>query len=117
MIASDRELRNEILKHLKPEESICGLCGGEIVFNQFIQKPICKGCETVHDIEDVWMFQSGKKPVVVKAYAPTETSKEDHAILNTAYWRGNHLDSSLDEQEEDLMFKKCLFKRRKITIE
>ena len=61
------------------KHSVCGCCGGEILISRYTGEAHCIECGQLHELEDVWMFQPGKKPVVVKSWSPVEQ-------INNEFW-------------------------------
>ena len=70
------------------EDSVCGVCGGEVMVSRYTDEPHCIECGQLHELQDVWMFTPHKKPVVVKAWSPVD--KESTIIPKDdieSHWR------------------------------
>lgn len=77
------EMLEVIGEPLNVEENVCGCCGGEILISRYTDEAHCVECGQLHELEDVWMFQPGEKPVVVKSYSPVDqTNNEFWGISN-----------------------------------
>jgi hypothetical protein len=85
--ADNRELMR-ILRNGNPplaRDSCCGICGGEIMFSRYSGEPRCVDCKQLHELQDVWLFEPRKKPVVVKDWGPVDEAIQEQAELSRQF--------------------------------